>query len=60
MKRIKVLLVDDEEEICKGLKLCLEETGKFDVLTATTGIMGLYLAKTRRPDIILLDLLPNQ
>jgi CheY-like chemotaxis protein len=56
MSRIKVLLVDDEEEFCKALKLILEETGKFEVLTATRGAVGFQLAKSKKPDVIILDI----
>jgi len=56
MRRIKVLMIDDEEEFCRGIKMGLEETGKFDVITAIRGTEGLQLAKTRRPDVILLDI----
>jgi DNA-binding response OmpR family regulator len=56
MDRIKVLLIDDEEEFCKALKLGLELTKKYDVLTATTGAAGLSLARKMKPDIILLDI----
>lgn len=57
MDRIKVLIVDDEEEVCNGLKLYLEDTKRFDVLTATTGLAGFRLAKAEKPDIILLDII---
>jgi DNA-binding response OmpR family regulator len=56
MNRIKVLLIDDEEEFCKALKLGLELTKEFDVLTATTGTAGLDLARKTKPDVILLDI----
>ena len=56
MDRIKVLLIDDEEEFCRVLKLSLEQMRKFDVLTASRGDAGLDLAKSRKPDIILLDI----
>jgi DNA-binding response OmpR family regulator len=56
MNRIKVLLIDDEEEFCKALKLGLELTKEFDVLTATTGSAGLDLARKTKPDVILLDI----
>ena len=53
----KVLIIDDEENLCQLVKLNLEETGKFEVLTSTTGKYGLELAKSRLPDLILLDII---
>ncbi len=53
----KILLIDDEEDFCHFVKLNLEDTGKFEVSTATNGSEGLELAKEKRPDLILLDLL---
>ena len=57
MNRIKVLIIDDEKEVCDGLKLYLEDTKKFDALTAASGIAGFHLAKSKKPDIILLDII---
>jgi len=53
----KILLIDDEEDFCHFVKLNLEETGKFEILTATSGPKGLEIAKNDSPDLILLDLL---
>lgn len=53
----KVLLIDDEELIRISTKLCLEVTGGWEVLTATSGIEGLRLAEAEQPDAILLDVM---
>ncbi len=53
----KVLLIDDEELIRISTKLCLEVTGGWEVLTATSGIEGLLLAEAEQPDAILLDVM---
>ncbi len=53
----KILLIDDEEDFCHFVKLNLEETGKFEILTTTSGPEGLEIAKSDSPDLILLDLL---
>lgn len=53
---IKVLLIDDEEDFCELVKANLEETGEFEVITATDPEQGLILAKRELPSIILLDI----
>lgn len=55
-----VLIVDDEEDFCYMVKLNLEETGNYEVITATSGAEGLRKALAHQPDIILLDIImPN-
>ncbi|HKK15571.1 MAG TPA: PAS domain S-box protein, partial [Gammaproteobacteria bacterium] len=51
-----VLIIDDEPESLKILSQHVKKTG-FDVITANSGEMGLKLAKTSRPDAIVLDLM---
>jgi CheY-like chemotaxis protein len=53
----KILVIDDEEDFCFFVKLNLEKTGKFDVLTATNGTMGIMMASEKHPDLILLDII---
>ena len=50
----KVLVVDDESSIVTLIKYNLEEAG-FQVITAADGKEGLHLAKTEKPDVIVLD-----
>jgi two-component system, OmpR family, alkaline phosphatase synthesis response regulator PhoP len=50
-----VLVVDDAPDIVRLSRDYLEHAG-FTVLTASTGPDGLRLARTRRPDAIVLDL----
>lgn len=52
----KILLIDDEEDFCFFVKLNLEKTGKFEVLTTTSGSKGIILASKEQPDLILLDI----
>lgn len=52
----KILLIDDEEDFCFFVKRNLEKTGRFEILTATSGSAGLALASKERPDLILLDI----
>jgi DNA-binding response OmpR family regulator len=52
-----ILVIDDEEDFCHFIKKSIESKGVFQVLTATKGREGIRLAKTRKPDIILLDIM---
>ena len=52
----KVLAVDDEKIIIKGLKFSLERDG-FDVVCAYDADEALALAESEKPDIILLDVM---
>ena len=51
----RVLLIDDELQIRRILRLTLEANG-FTVIEAATGKEGVYLAAVEHPDIVLLDL----
>jgi len=53
----KVLMIDDEQEICDLIKSILERTGGFEVLTSTRAKEGIQLAKSNKPDLILLDVM---
>ena len=53
----KILLIDDEEDFCFFVKLNLEKTGRFEILTTTSGSGGVILASKERPDLILLDII---
>jgi two-component system OmpR family response regulator len=54
---VKVLLIDDEEDIRKIGKLCLEVVGKHQVATAASALDGLRAAMSDRPDVILMDMM---
>lgn len=53
--RKKILLVDDEKDFCFFVKNNLETKKEFQVVTATNGKKGIELARTEKPDLILLD-----
>jgi len=58
--KTKILVIDDEPQIRKLLKLSLQ-ANDYEVLEAETGKTGLLLAASNNPDIILLDLnLPDE
>ncbi|MBT9585215.1 response regulator [bacterium] len=52
---MKILMVDDEEDIRKVGLLSLQRVGKFEVVQAEDAITGLQLARIEQPDLILLD-----
>lgn len=51
-----ILIVDDEPNIRKSLKMVLEDAG-FQVVTAADGVDALEIIKEKRPDFISLDLI---
>jgi DNA-binding response OmpR family regulator len=53
---MKVLIVDDEPRIVAGVRKYFEQAG-FDVLAAHDGPAGLCLARSKAPDLIVLDLM---
>ena len=55
-KKIKILIVEDEEVICKAYADELRDEG-FAILIAKNGQVGLELALREKPDLILLDIL---
>jgi DNA-binding response OmpR family regulator len=54
--RERILIVEDDTSILKGLKMNLEVEG-YDVLTAEDGEKGLSLAWEGKPDLVLLDVM---
>ena len=53
---MKLLLVDDEAELVSALQEDLQARG-YQVLTASDGMTAVELARSERPDLILLDLM---
>jgi DNA-binding response OmpR family regulator len=56
MSKRTVLLVDDEPKIVQLVRLYLEKDG-YRVLAAKDGLEALELARHKRPDLVLLDLM---
>lgn len=56
MQKVKILIIDDEQEICEFSKLVLEKTDRFEVRFSTVAVKGIDMAKSYKPDLILLDL----
>lgn len=53
--RKKILIVDDEENIGKIIKLHLEDTDEYEGLVATRGEQAIEIVKADQPDLVLLD-----
>ncbi len=56
MTKRKILVVDDDRKIVELVRLYLEKDG-YRVLVAYDGLKALELARQRRPDLIVLDLM---
>ncbi len=53
----KILLVDDDPDFVSATKTVLESKLDYKVLTASDGVFALAIARTERPDLIILDVL---
>jgi DNA-binding response OmpR family regulator len=53
---MKILMVDDEVRIVRGVRKYFENAG-FAVLEAYDGLSGLSLARREKPDLVVLDLM---
>jgi len=56
MAKRKVLVVDDEEDFAKALKIRLKATG-YDVILAHDSIQAIMMANQEKPDLIILDIM---
>jgi DNA-binding response OmpR family regulator len=56
MAKTKVLVVDDEEDFAKALKVRLEANG-YEVVLAHDSIQAIMTADLEKPDLILLDIM---
>jgi two-component system alkaline phosphatase synthesis response regulator PhoP len=52
---MRVLVVDDDDDIRRVARLSLERVGGMQVLEASGGDEGVRTAETEQPDVILLD-----
>jgi two-component system response regulator ResD len=53
---VKVLVVDDEDNVCELVRLYLQKEG-YHVLKAHDGLTGLGMVEREKPDIIILDIM---
>jgi two-component system phosphate regulon response regulator PhoB len=56
MEKTTILIVDDEEDIIELVRLNLIREG-YKTLTCTTGEKALQIAESKRPDLVILDLM---
>jgi DNA-binding response OmpR family regulator len=56
MLKKKILIIEDDPDAAKLLRMMLEKHG-YEALCALDGKDGYHLARTRAPDLILLDLM---
>jgi len=54
---VKVLLIDDEDDIRKVAELSLRAVGKFETCVASGGREGMEIARAEGPDLILMDMM---
>ena len=52
----KILVVDDDQNICELLRLYVEKEG-FEVVIANDGRVALEVFEAEKPDLILLDIM---
>jgi len=54
-EKVKVVMVDDEKDLCFIVKANLEDTGNYEVATTSDPHMAEDVIRREKPDIILLD-----
>ena len=55
MSRKRILIIDDEADLCRVMKLNLERAGAFEVAVAYTGPEGVAKAQTEGFDLVITD-----
>ena len=53
---MKILVVDDEELLVKGIRFNLQNEG-YEVITATNGLEAVQMAQSENPDLVVLDVM---
>lgn len=53
---MKILVVDDEELLVKGIRFNLQNDG-YEVITGSNGLEAVEIASTQNPDLIILDIM---
>ena len=52
----KILVVDDEALLVKGIRFNLQNDG-YEVITGSDGVQAVELARSQDPDLIVLDVM---
>ncbi|PSB06886.1 two-component system response regulator [Pleurocapsa sp. CCALA 161] len=53
----KILIIDDDDDVREATQICLEITGDWEIITASSGQEGLIKAIAEQPNLILLDVM---
>ncbi|MEL6578550.1 MAG: response regulator [Cyanobacteria bacterium J06621_12] len=53
----KILIIDDDNDLREATQICLEVTGDWEIITASSGQEGLVKAIAQQPNLILLDVM---
>ena len=53
---MKILVVDDEDLLVKGIRFNLQNDG-YEVINGSTGLDAIELTKSEQPDLIVLDVM---
>ena len=53
---MKILVVDDEELLVKGIRFNLQNEG-YEIITGSNGLEAVALAQNQKPDLIILDVM---
>ena len=56
---MKILVVDDEELLVKGIRFNLQNEG-YEVITGNNGLEAVQLAQTQQPNLVILDIMMPQ
>ena len=56
VKKGRILIVDDDPDITNSFRLCLEDTGVFEVVTYNDSIVAISNFKADSYDLVLLDI----
>ena len=56
---MRILVVDDEDLLVKGIRFNLQNEG-YDVITGSNGLEAIEQAKSKNPDLIILDVMMPQ
>ncbi len=57
LKRRRILIIDDEKDLCFFVRQNLKLLGNYEVIIARNGKEGIRAARVRKPDLILLDII---
>ncbi len=56
-RKIKLLVVDDDEKLLRALRRFFEKTGEFEVETVSSGLAAGFQIQSVKPHLILLDIM---